>query len=202
MGLEAESELRVEGDRVHVKALLESRELIFRGGIKKTLPVSEIANPRTVNDELLFEHNGARYALALPSGQAATWLRKLRTEPPSLAQKLGIDQAHRALVLGQVEDSQLEVALVNAVTTDPLKATIALCIARTQSELDRAIAEVFERLPTAPLWVIYPKGAKSSLPESAVRSHMQALGYGDSKASAVSDFLTATRFSRRKTGHS
>ena len=100
MGLEAESEVRVGHESHHAHARLESRELILRGAFKKTLPIAELKDPRVVNHELLFEHNCLAYALALPEGQAAKWLKKLTTEPPSLAQKLGVDAGHRALVWG------------------------------------------------------------------------------------------------------
>ena len=79
MGLEAESEVRVGHESHHAHALLESRELILRGPLKKTLPIAELKDPRVVNHELLFEHNGLPYVLALPEGQAAKWLKKLTT---------------------------------------------------------------------------------------------------------------------------
>jgi hypothetical protein len=198
MGLEAESELRIGSDHAHVRALLESHELILRGAFRKTLPVAELKDPRVVNDELLFEHESLSYALALPAGQAAKWLKKLTTAPPSLAAKLGIDSGHKAFVRGRVDDAALNEALINAVTTDPLQATCALIVAHAPDDLSAALAEVTQRLPHAPTWVVYPKGPKSSLPESAVRSHMRALSFIDTKSSAVSDILTATRFSLRK----
>ena len=98
MGLEAESELVSAGETIHVKAVLESHALILRGAIKKTLPVGEIDDPRIAGDQLLFEHHGTPYALTLPGGQAGKWLKKLTTEPPSLAARLGIDAARKALV--------------------------------------------------------------------------------------------------------
>ncbi len=198
MGLEAESELRVGSDSVHVRAILESHEIIFRGAVKKTLPIAELKNLHTVNDELLFEHGVQTYALALPNGQARKWLLKLTSEPPPLTQKLGLDAGHKALVFGKIEDATLNEALFNAVTTDPLRAGLSLIIARTSDELSSALAEITSRLPLAPIWVVYPKGPKSSLPESAVRSHMHSLGFVDTKVSAVSDQLTASRFSKRK----
>lgn len=198
MGLEAESELRVGNEHVHVKALLESRELILRGAFRKTLPIANLKDLRVVNDELLFEHDSLSYALALPTGQAAKWLKKLTTAPPTLAAKLGIDGGHRAFVRGHLDDATLNQALINAVTTDPLQAGLAIIIARSPDELSGGLAEVTGRLPHAPIWVVYPKGPNSSLPESAVRTHMRALNFIDTKSSAVSDSLTATRFSLRK----
>ncbi len=198
MGLEAESEVRVGHESHHAHVLLESRELILRGAFKKTLPIAELKDLRVVNHELLFEHGGLPYALALPDGQAAKWLEKLTTAPPSLAQKLGVDAGHKALVWGHVDDATLNDALLNAVTTDPAQAALSIAVVRKPVELNAALAEIIQRLPHAPIWIVYPKGTQSPLPESAVRSHMRALNWIDSKACAVSDTLTATRFSLRK----
>ncbi len=198
MGLEAESELVIDGHTVHIKALLESQTLIFRGAVKKTLPISELHNLHVVNDQLLFEHLTTPYILSLPAGQAAKWLKKLTTAPPSLAQKLGVDSGHRALVWGQSDDHALNAALMDAITTDPQKAVMAIAVARSPDDLSAALAELTTRLPHAPLWIVFPKGAKSPLPDTSVRSHMRALGYIDTKVSAVSDVLTATRFLKPK----
>lgn len=198
MGLEAESELVINGQTIHVKALLESQILIFRGAVKKTLPIADLHNVHVVNDQLLFEHLTTPYILSLPVGQAAKWLKKLTTAPPSLTQKLGLDSGHRTLVWGQVDDAALNAALIDVVTTNPLQAVMAIAVARSPDDLSAALSELTSRLPHAPLWIVYPKGAKSPLPDSAVRSHMRALGFIDTKVSAVSDALTATRFLRPK----
>ncbi len=199
MGLEAESELTTAGQTVHVKALLESHDLILRGAVKKTLPVRELSDPRTMNDQLVFEHAGQSYSLSLPTGQAAKWLKKLTTEPPSLAAKLGVDATHKALVSGQAGDAALKAALDGVTTTDPHEAAIGIAIVGQPDELSDALANLLKTLPAAPVWIVFPKGAKSPLPESAVRTHLHALGLVDTKTCAVSDTLTALRFSKRKT---
>jgi hypothetical protein len=199
MGLEAESQLTTNGQTVHVKALLESHELILRGAVKKALAIRDLKDPRTANDQLLFEHGGQAYALTLPAGQAANWLKKLTTEPPSLARKLGVDGAHKAFVRGPTDDTALAEALIGATTNDPHEAALAIAVAASPDGLSATLAEVIHALPAVPVWIIYPKGAKSPLPESAVRAHLRALGFADTKACAVSETLTATRFHR--TGH-
>ncbi len=193
MGMEAEGELTTGGRSVHVKALLESRELIFRGAVKQTLPIAELTDPRAVANDLLFEHGGTAYALTLPTGVAAKWQKKLTTAPPTLAKKLGIDATHPARVWGKADDADLDAALHN-ITED--KTAQSVIIARTPDELSQGLAAL---APTAAMWIIYPKGAKSPLPESSVRSHMRALGWKDTKVSSVSNTLTATRFSPPKT---
>lgn len=199
MGLEAESELITTSETVHVKALLESDALILRGAVKKTLPRTEISDPRAVDGQLLFEHHGTPYALALPDGQAAKWAKKLTTEPPSLAGKFGLDATHKVLVWGKSDDTELKAAIDGAVTDDATEATQALAIALTPSDLSAALGHLTQILPHAPVWIVYPKGARSTLPESTVRDHLRSLGFIDTKACAVSQTLTATRFSPRKT---
>lgn len=196
MGLEAESQLDLDGRTVHVKALLESRELILRGAMKKTLAIRDIENPRADGDSLLFDHGGQSYVLNLPDGQAAKWLKKLTTAPPSLAQKLGIDGAHKAFVRGPADDPALTEALIDATTDDPHQAALAIAVATSPDALSATLAEVIQALPAAPVWIVYPKGARSTLPEATVRAHLRALGFADTKACAVSDSLTATRFHR------
>ena len=199
MGLEAESQLTVAGQTVTVKALLESHDLIFRGAVKKTFAIAELKDPHLAGGHLLFEHDATAYDLVLPEGQSGKWLKKLTTAPPTLAAKLGVDAVHKAFVRGAVDDPALKDALAGAVTGDYVEATQAIAIATTPDELGDALGELTQSMSHAPIWIIYPKGAKSTLPESAVRAHLSSLGYVDTKASAVSDSLTATRFSPRKT---
>jgi len=45
--------------------------------------------------------------------------------------------------------------------------------------------------------VVHGKGARSAFGETAVRRIMREAGYKDTKVSAVSDTLSATRYSRR-----
>ena len=198
MGLEANCQLTTEDGTFAVKALLESDALILRGGYKQTVPRGQMANPHALGDQLLFEYGGRAYTLTLPVGQAAKWLKKLTDAPPSLAAKLGIAEGRTVLVYGHINDAALDEALHNAVTTDPIAATQGVIIAATPDDLSSALAAATVALSHAPLWIVYPKGAKSPLPESAVRSHMRALDYVDTKTSAVSATLTALRFSHRK----
>ena len=201
MGLEAESELVSAGETIHVKALLESQALILRGAVKKTLAIHELIDPRAVGDQLLFEHHGTPYALTLPAGQAAKWLKRLTDAPPSLAGKLGIDPEHKALVWGETDDAALTAALHGATTDAATDAALSLAIVTDPDNLAQALNTLLSALPHAPIWIVYPKGAKSTLPESAVRNHLRALGLVDTKVCAVSERLTAARYNRAKSNH-
>ena len=198
MGKEADITVHVNAQAYAVKALLETHELILRHGVRKTIPFAEITDLADIDGRLEFRHGGDAYALHLPAGQAAKWLDKIMTPPPSLAHKLGIDAGHKALVHGDLHGHGLRDALAHAVTTDPQKAAVAVAIAHSLDELRLALADLTLRLPQAPIWIVYPKGARSPLPEGEVRGHMRGLGFVDTKTCAVSEKLTALRFSRKK----
>ena len=198
MGLEAMSQFVHQGRSTPVKALLESRELILRGAVRKTFRIADIVNPHAVDGQLLFESGGEAYSLALPEGEAGKWLKKLTARPPSLAEKLGLDAMHKAMVRGAADDAEVGTALHGATTDDRALAAIGVAIALTPPELAAATDDLIHALPHAALWVIYPKGGASALPEAEVRNHMRSLGYIDTKSCAVSDTLTATRFNPRK----
>ncbi|MDV6330487.1 hypothetical protein [Asticcacaulis sp. 201] len=198
MGLEVEGQVRIGMQSATGKLVLESHELIIRGPFRRTLAIAELVEPRVIDQELLFDHNGLAYALRLPDGHAVKWLKKMTTPPPDLAQKLGVNIGHKALIWGHVDDPDLRVALINATTTDPKQAVVAIAVTHSQDHLNAALAELSQRLPSAPIWVVYPKGPKSPLPEATIRAHMRTAGLVDTKSCRVSDTLTAARFSLRK----
>ena len=194
MGLEANSTVTVGDETFAVKALLESRELILRGDFRKIFAIAEITAAFIEGDMLVFRHADQSYVLPLPAGQADRWLKKLTTPPPSLAAKLGIDAGHPAFVTGVVNDPALMDALAGATTESPCSAAFGVIVAETPAALAEALKAA---QPDRPLWIIYPKGAKSPLPEATVRTHMHGAGYVDTKTSAVSERLTALRFHRK-----
>lgn len=189
MGLEAESDLETDGVTHRVKALLESRELILRGNLRRTFKIADIGDIAVHDGALHFRHDGTGYILRLPQGRADTWARKLTTPPPSLASKLGVSPDRPALIIGSIVDESLATALRGNTAADADSATQVVVIAETPDALPDP-----EQLPPVPVWIVYPKGPKSPLPESVVRTHMRAAGWRDIKTSAVSDRLTALRF--------
>ncbi len=189
MGLEAESDIETQGAHYRVKALLESRELILRGEFRRTFKFTDMTNVAVSGDALHFRHGGDDHTLRLPQGRAETWARKMTTPPPSLASKLGISPEKPAFVIGDVTDEALLTALDGNSTGEAAHAACVVMVAETPAALPDP-----GHLPSLPIWIVYPRGVKSALPESIVRTHMRAAGWVDTKTSAVSDRLTALRF--------
>ncbi|WP_044563943.1 hypothetical protein [Azospirillum sp. B4] len=198
MGLEAlcHGEWTTGSDRGagEVKALLESRELILRGELRRTIALAAVTAVAVVGDDLVVTMPDGRLTLALGADIATRWARKMTTPPPSLAQKLGVGPATPALVIGAVEDPALVEALAGATATTAAEARIALAVVGDTDGLERAVAAHGDLAPGAALWIIHGKGPKATFGEGPVRAWMRAAGFKDTKISAVSDTLSATRY--------
>ncbi|MBT9502182.1 MAG: hypothetical protein IV092_13110 [Burkholderiaceae bacterium] len=197
MGREAQCRCRIGDQGAEAKALLEADELLLRGGFKRRYALAELSGLRVEGERLCFEAAGERVALELGAKPAASWLKKIATPPPTLAEKLGLSAAHPGLVIGDIDEPALLEALQGARTELPAQAHIALAVVSSEAQLQAAIA-AHAGLPDARhLWIIHPKGPKASLTDATVRRLMAAASYVDSKTSAVSAALTATRYGRR-----
>jgi hypothetical protein len=198
-----------------VKALLESRELILRGPLRRTLKVERLREVAAKGDRLRFRHEKEQYELTLGAAVAARWAKKILTPPPSLAAKLGISPERPALVIGRVTDALLVEALLGATAggeprpllgsgppqpapniRDGDYVTVSVAVAEVDDAegLDRALSAL---PPGVPIWLAHRKGRGVDFGEAEIRQRMRTLGFIDTKVSAVSDARTATRYSPR-----
>ncbi|SDY71386.1 hypothetical protein [Herbiconiux ginsengi] len=181
-----------------VKALLESREFILRGPLRRVLRVDQLRDVAAEGDRLRFGHGNERYELILGPSVAARWAKKILTPPPTLAAKLGIAPERPAVVIGRVTDARLVEALLGATTGGEPGTPPDLAIAEIDDAegLENAVAE----LPTGlPIWLVHRKGPGTDFGDTAIRQRMRSLGFIDTKVAAVSDARTATRYSPRPT---
>jgi hypothetical protein len=198
MGREALVPCRWNGCRAEVKALLESRELILRGGLNGRFAIAGMSEISVEGEELHFRVGNDRVTLTLGADLATSWAKKFATPPPSLAQKLGIGAKARVLVIGEATEPTLLEALADARASDAKAAQLSLAIVATAAELQDALA-IHESLPAgAPIWIVYGKGPHATFGETPVRLAMREAGYRDNKVSAVSETLSATRYARPK----
>ncbi|SDC49245.1 hypothetical protein SAMN05444678_103189 [Sphingomonas sp. YR710] len=198
MGLEANCTCRMADGSAEVRALLESRELILRGGIRRTIPIAAIADLRAEGGALSFRVGGEAIVLELGENVAARWAKKIATPPPSLAHKLGLGAAAKVWVIGAVDDPALIAALGGNRADGPADAALALAVVGDSGALDRALAAYEAARISGPVWIVHGKGPRASIGDGAVRAYMRAAGFKDNKVSAVSDALSATRYARAK----
>jgi hypothetical protein len=144
---------------------------------------------------LVFTVGPDQVELRLGADAAQRWAKAIQTPPPSLAAKLGISRATRLSVVGNIESEELKEAVAEAAPASEKQVDLVLLCVNSQSELQQCFAA---RTYTSPLWIVYPKGAKSEVKESGVRDILRSYGFVDTKVASVSASLTALRFVQRK----
>jgi hypothetical protein len=197
MGRETRCLCRVGDAVAEALVLLETHEIILRGGIKRRFPLASVEAVRTEGEDLAFEADGEAVRLTLGAGQARTWAAALAKPPPSLASKLGLGGQMKAWAIGPLSDPALAAGLGDRLAETPGEA--AICVAEVDGgeALDRAIAAYQAHALGKPLWVVFAKGAGAAFGEGPVRAQMRQAGFIDTKISAVSAARTATRFNLR-----
>ena len=199
MGREATCMCEWNGEPAQVKALLETHELILRGGIRRRAPFAEMKAVKAEGGRLSFLIGSDRVSLELGEPAAAKWAHVLLKPPPSLAKKLGIMPDSAVLVIGTIDDDALHHALAEANSTARGKADLILARANTPAELAAAFNRAADLTRDGvPLWIAYRKGRGHAINESDVRSAGLAASLVDVKVASVSAELTALKFVKRK----
>jgi hypothetical protein len=200
MGREASCECTWGSETALSKVLLESRELIVRGVIRRKALISSLREVRVEGDQLTFLAGDEKVCLALGGGVADKWAKAIATPSPSLAKKLGFSGSTQLLVVGEIVDGDLKAAVAEACTLVRKNPSLVLACVRTADELRIAVDRCTDStLKGCPAWIVYPKGTgKKEVEEAAVREAFRSRGFIDTKVTSVSATLTATRFHRRR----
>lgn len=199
MGREATCHCKWGDEEGDCKVLLESGELILRLGLRRRVPISSLAGVSTHGDKLVFRVGQDPVELHLGPDVAQRWAKAIATPLPSLATKLGISRATKLLVLGKIDSKELEAAVAEAATEGGGKANLTLICASSRLEIENALARWFQGdTSSGPLWLVFPKGARSEVKESELRELLRGRGFMDTKVASVSAKLTAIRFNKSK----
>jgi hypothetical protein len=194
MGREAIVQAEVGSEAGEVRALLESDELILRGAIRRRFGRLALEGVAVEGGDLRFTCAGETVRLALGARLARVWAEAIARPPPSLRAKLGLDEGARALLLGTFGDAALAEALDGVLVEHGADAAMLIACIAGPADLAAACA-VHAAYPCLPLWAVYPKGRGVAFGDGAIRAALRAEGFRDSKSCAVSDRLTATRYS-------
>jgi len=199
MGREAECVCTWGAGSAKVKALLESRELIVRGEIRRKVPFPQMEQVRAEQGRLVFRFQGEEVSLALGDATALQWQRAIHAPPVTLAQKLGITPESFVWSLGEAADAELEAALSAAQGPRSDKADLIVASVDSIDDLAKALGATAAQVGTGvPLWIVYPKGKGHAVSEAAIRSAARNLGLIDTKVASISPRLTGLRFVLRK----
>ncbi len=197
MGREADCSCRWAGGVAKIRALLETRELILRGELRRRFATADLRDIRARSGELCFSAGGEDYALRLGAPEALVWSKKLTTPPPSLAAKLGVSAASKVKVIGLLEDAVLRDALAGCLAVNGSDAALNLAVVHDAETLQKVLHTHAAASSATAIWIVHEKGPRAAFGEMPVRRAMRTAGYMDNKVASVSDNLTATRYKRR-----
>ena len=195
MGAEAKCTVRIGRSRTEGKALLETDELIFRGGdLRLAIPYKSIGKIDTKEGVMHVTWPDGAAAFHL-GAVAVKWADKIRN-PPSRIDKLNIKPGHLVLFVG-LRDATLREeietcgASVLARGTEPVDAIFVA--ANDRADLDRLVTVQKFLKRDGAVWVIRPKGSPH-ISEADVRNAGKAAGLVDVKVARFSETHTAEKF--------
>jgi len=176
------------------KALLETSEVIFRGGFRLKIPFQKIRGMNASRGKLTIRYScgeGEENAAVFHLGEAALkWEEGIRN-PPSRLDKLGVKAGTKVRLIGpKGDDFRRELADRQAVVTRSAPELVFLSVQKKDDLVELA------HLPDQRVWVIYPKGVEA-VRERDVRAAGLAAGLVDVKVCAFSLTHTALKFTPR-----
>jgi len=200
VGLEATCAARLDGRAARGKALLETTEVIFRGGdgLRARVPFAELTKLEVAGKTLKLAWRGGTLALELGDA-AAKWADKIKN-PPSRLDKLGVKLGARVSLVGDFSfDASFERELARGGADDGAMTArtpvdVLFYAPATAAALSRIPALAKRLAPAGSLWVVRPKGKDTPVTEADTRKAGLAAGLVDVKVAAFSATHSAAKF--------
>jgi hypothetical protein len=129
MGLEAICQVEWAGASGEGKVLIETRELILRGGKalpRRSVPIASLTQIEARGDRLYFRIGEDAVALTLGAKIAENWAKKLSTPPATLAAKLGITGETHLALMGNFDTDELAAAVAVAASIESRQPDLVL----------------------------------------------------------------------------
>lgn len=192
MGREAEGHAVWRGQSGAVKAFLESDGITLRGEVRGKLPRAGLMDWRVEGEDLCLRSDGEPLVLTFGAREAAAWVKALDKPVASLAQKLGVNSAARAWVIGGPAPEEIAEAVAGAEALGPEGASVIVAVLSGPGDLEAALAA--GRASGLRVWCVHGKGKGAAVPDGVVRHAFRGAGWMDIKTSAVSEGFSATLY--------
>lgn len=195
MGNEVQGALRTRGERHEGKILLETNEIIFRGGDHRfKIAFGEIQRVTAGNGELrIATKDGAK---VFEVGAAAEKWREKILHPRTRAQKLGVKAGTRVRIVGEFAADfakELRASRAKLVPADGSVVESTFLAAEARNSLSALARHAKSMRGAEALWVVYPKG-RGEITERDVLSAGRRAGLKDIKVVGFSPTHTALKF--------
>jgi len=177
------------------RALLESNEILFRGGFRLRIPFSTIKSAKAVDGELRLQtENGI---IVFEFGNAAEKWREKILHPKSRIEKLGVKPGAKVSLLGSFDSEFLGEldALTKSIAKDKITSGCDCIFLSADSKEDFApLPKISKSMQgAAALWIVYPKGQKH-ITENDVLAAGRRVGLKDIRVVGFSITHTALKF--------
>ena len=194
MGDEARVKVRIGRKASEGKALLETKELLFRGEPALKIPFAQVTEVSAEDGVLRIIWTGgeARFELG---DRAERWAKKIKS-PKGRIDKLGVKAAQRVSVVGLADGAflaELEARTKDVSRTARKDSDHLFFGAEARPALERLAALRAYLKPDGALWVVRPKGVKA-ITEGDVREAGKAAGLVDVKVVSFDETHTAEKF--------
>lgn len=197
MGYDAECTIRYDGQTAKGKAVLEHKDLVFRGPFRLVVPLATVTKASAREGTLVLQFDGRRAEIDL-GASAGKWADRI-TNPPSRLQKLGIKPGMRVALVNMAGASgdgfRDELQRAGAtVLARPGTGTDAVFVgADAPADLDRLAAVKASLQPAGAVWVVRRKG-QTAVSEQASMAAGKKAGLVDVKVVSFSDTHTAEKY--------
>jgi len=195
MGNEATCKAQFGKQQSEGKVLLETSEILFRGGFRLKIPFSKIKSAKAVNGELRLQT--AEGLAVFQIGKAAEkWCDKI-LHPKSRVEKLGVKRGARVSLVGKLEPEFL--TELRELTKSVSKEKVAtesesIFFAADSKETLSALSKISKSMKGATsLWIVYPKGQKHITENDVIAAGRRA-NLKDVKVVGFSSTRTALKF--------
>jgi len=194
VGSEAVCRVRFKGEASEGKALLETAELIFRGGFRLKIPFNQVESLEASEAELRVGYDGSVAVFEL-GRNAEKWAEKIRN-PRGLLDKLGVKPGMTVAVLGVEDDAFM--AQLRGRVDEPRRelvpgADLVFYEADRVDDLVRLLDLRRAIKPGGGVWVVSPKGKGAVLKDVEVMAAAREAGLVDNKVVSFSDTHTALK---------
>jgi hypothetical protein len=196
MGYDATCSLTIDGRVFRGTAVLEQKELLFRGDVRLVIPLAGIDGIEASGGRLSIVFGGRRVELDLGS-QADKWAKRIST-PPSRADKLGVKAGMRVALVGVadetlVEDLQSKGASLDGSTRR--KGLDRIIFSANSPRDHERLAAIAGRLePAGAIWLIRAKGKGAPVGERESMAAGKQAGLVDVKVVSYSDTHSAEKY--------
>jgi len=190
MGQEIKCRVEFGQEASEGKALLESTEVLFRGGFRLKIPFQSIRAMEAAGVKLKIQFAEGWAVFHLGSA-AEKWAEKIR-HPPSRLDKLGVKAGTKVHLINKHDEDFKRELMERGAVLEKSKPDVVFLSVKNKDQL----VELAYLTNGSPVWVIYPKGVQI-VTENDVIQAGRSVGFADIKVASFSATHTALKFKPR-----